>query len=512
MKVLYKNHGREAVWINSVLVGDQIMIADLEFVTRHPDRQSLTVTGPHIYPDLWSFDGAIAAGMQVGYEMEHEQPESTMVPAGAIDGGLPVATIQKHTPGGVDHEQGLHGNWSDGSTDDQTTEQAADQLLAPPKVTPATSGLSWTPVPKGTKPLDKMMVHNVSDMRHLSDTESQQLQADTKRKSIIDVANRVRDNPDVIAFANSLRGQSEVIEGGQSKRNPAATDLYDTGRYPDDPIQGVVDGMIDSWASGSDEEIAMLNNAVAEEFGLVDSSTHGESLSPYWTPIAGGDGSIDPAVGMRAHRAVARAVYENTQEMLAPYPDEFVLFRGLMGENNSRWLDQRMDNWGALTEQRYLEDNPGKGFPGQIYGEVEITGSPIASWTSSYGVAKGDFSRQGMVLSAVIPKQAIFSTALTGHGSLIEDEIIVLDHGSNIATVFPNRQSKRSQATLDFETGGKPMVTSQTTRANKLWTTESFLNHYNNFGVWADADVDPSNDLGDEEWNQLGENIKDGLG
>jgi len=108
MRVVYKNRDREAVWEDAILTGDEIMLDTLAHIWRHPQPQSLTVTGPHLYPDPWSHDGAIAGGMQAGWVLEGDPPESTKLEYGDDDGPN-VELVEKHYPGGQDHDQSNHG-------------------------------------------------------------------------------------------------------------------------------------------------------------------------------------------------------------------------------------------------------------------------------------------------------------------------------------------------------------------------------------------------------------------
>jgi len=93
MRVVYKNRDREAVWEDATLTGDELMLDTLDHIWRHPE--------PH-------HDGAIAGGMQAGWVIEGDPPESTKLEYGDDDGPN-VELVEKHYPGGQDHDQSNHG-------------------------------------------------------------------------------------------------------------------------------------------------------------------------------------------------------------------------------------------------------------------------------------------------------------------------------------------------------------------------------------------------------------------
>jgi len=128
----------------------------------------------------------------------------------------------------------------------------------------------------------------------------------------------------------------------------------------------------------------------------------GSSLSPWqknqWKES--GAGGMVSADEMRMHRRFLRAMYDETQERLRSLgvpADEFVtLYRGVR-------------------------------IPGEWYRDdvAAYEGNAIESWSTSIQVAVS-FAGNQQVLDAAIPANRIISTATTGFGCLVENEVVVL--------------------------------------------------------------------------------------
>jgi len=158
-----------------------------------------------------------------------------------------------------------------------------------------------------------------------------------------------------------------------------------------------VNARIKEWAVTSNDtsvESLIMQEAARREFG--------SSLSPWqknqWKES--GAGGMVSADEMRMHRRFLRAMYDETQERLRSLgvpADGFVtLYRGVR-------------------------------IPGEWYRDdvAAYEGNAIESWSTSIQVAVS-FAGNQQVLDAAIPANRIISTATTGFGCLVENEVVVL--------------------------------------------------------------------------------------
>ena len=202
--------------------------------------------------------------------------------------------------------------------------------------------------------------------------------------------------------------------------------LRDGGQWGEDAnrIMGyvAVDTLQRSWAQSSTGYSSdAMAAAVAEELGM----SMPVSQSPDWSGI-----SVDPSPYHtpegrvhEARKAIARAMYENTQEQLRtlfPDRDSFVLYRGaahgdLVNQVNTSRITgtsesetDQFGNWSqvAMYEREY---------------------KPLSSWTTDPKVAANfSWDETEFVAATVVPRERVFSTAFTGNGAFNESEFVVL--------------------------------------------------------------------------------------
>ncbi len=181
-------------------------------------------------------------------------------------------------------------------------------------------------------------------------------------------------------------------------------------------VEETVSTIVHGWAisSASPHSLAMMH-AVEDEFGMRESGRRpGVDLDR----LAAGAALY--AEHGDAYRAVARAMYENTQEWFARNEiTEVSIHRGMRFEYSKQPSDI---GWGQH----------GKGHEGLH----EFAMNPVSSFTVSHEVAAETFARSNdalehgythsLILSGRIPVARIFATAQTGYGCKSEGEMLVL--------------------------------------------------------------------------------------
>jgi len=188
--------------------------------------------------------------------------------------------------------------------------------------------------------------------------------------------------------------------------------------------------------------------AVKEELGVVADARQSASLlsegfssNPYFEPAG-------PA--HEARKALARAMYDNTQEQLKtlfPNEDSFVVYRGA---NHGGFLNSnRTAIAGTETTQTikpfdWNPDFPWRESDGQSVSVAmyENNYKPLSSWSLNRNIA-ADFALQtsDFVAATVVPRERVFSTAFTGNGAFGESEFVILGGKLNIA--IENRINER---------------------------------------------------------------------
>lgn len=198
----------------------------------------------------------------------------------------------------------------------------------------------------------------------------------------------------------------------------------------------VVDTAIDQWSSSSaDTSVRSLEMqaAVAREFGLDESRVTGrlatalddDNNKTYMENPPGGNLPVKSYIlspdesyaRIEALRVVARAMYENTQEKL----------KGLGVEEVTLWRGSS-----RADAKEYPVPMGGVPLNGKL---VEVRGNAAASWSTSMTVAKifeGERPGMSVLFQAVVPREAIFSTAVSGLGCLTEKEVVVLGVGGKV--------------------------------------------------------------------------------
>lgn len=173
--------------------------------------------------------------------------------------------------------------------------------------------------------------------------------------------------------------------------------------------EGDISNILHSWAMDSNEGRAIhFQKIIAEEFGLPMNNFQRKKYSDEEKADFGiTDKQADN------ERKVARAMYEYTQDKLASGPKYVKVFRGIRANNNNaKWFKATKAAGGSKTVSNYR-------------------GNVIESWSASYYTADGFASSyKGAVLGMMVPREAIFSTALTGLGCLNEFEYVIFGNPS----------------------------------------------------------------------------------
>lgn len=316
-----------------------------------------------------------------------------------------VDGIEKHTPGGHEHDQDKHGDRAGAGAStpvfDGTARRAADDFIDRGENIPAQTGLDYS-----SERLNK-------------------IRGAAKAKIVEDVAARLSRNA---AFRASY---------SDGVRDPERGISTDDERYIAMDAQDTVDRALAQWSTSArdqDPYSLALQLAAAEEFDLPKDSAE---------QMAIGVGSYtmertlnvlrDPHVrapwSSPMLRPMLRAMYEHTQEELKQAGVELVtLFRGIRptshesGSETMPWMQQ-------------MDYDPEKGHRPRR--EQAFLQNPLSSWSSSIHVATEFAGPRGAVLTATFPPERILGTARTGFGSLPEFEWVVMA-GAGTVLVDPS--------------------------------------------------------------------------
>jgi len=348
---------------------------------------------------------------------------------------LPFAPIAKHTPGGVDHDQSKHGNrGAVGST------QSSPALSS-------NSGKYRIPVNEEWRydwsPLQSVAGSKASIYeRHItSGRMTEENKRAIKDLNVYGIKERIKNDPDVIDYSEALGEWNREWFSGKHRDaypyGPSNPSRY-SGTSEDVGVENFVDSALKSWADWGHRESDAIQHAIEDEFGVhqkgAPSRFSDEDLEMLYT--AGR--RVSAEVGKSAWQAFIRGTYEETQDYLEHAPDHIILFRGLRGLKHSREMNHSLQRWSFFHETMDA-DTP-------IYTDAVLAGRPVSSWSASYQTAE-DFvpvspRDSGLILTAVVPKRAIISTAGSGFGAASEDEIVVIDTGHNVVTVAPATQPR----------------------------------------------------------------------
>lgn len=293
--------------------------------------------------------------------------------------------VEKHTPGGHEHDQDKHGD------------RGGTSSASVPTVDRAASEAAHDFIQRG----DKRIVAQ-SGMIY-GDKELDALRGQAKAKIVADVGAR--------------------LEADESFRvTDAQRDMFGSAVMAND----VVDRALRQWSSAaadSEPKSLAMQLAAAEEFDVPQESRLGmthlagtvgtaAARALYEEPTGGGPWSRSVL------RPLLRSMYEHTQdELKAAGVERVTLYRGF-SISGSTLFDK-------LPE--FVKDG----------GVGPYTQNPISSWSADKGIATGfasgywvvtDGKRYGTgrILTATFPRERILSTARTGLGSLPEYEYTIL--------------------------------------------------------------------------------------
>ena len=211
-------------------------------------------------------------------------------------------------------------------------------------------------------------------------------------------------------------------------RYPTTT-LREDGEWQDGAVEVLgyqaVDRIMKDWAGTTQGPPAeAFARAAMEELG-VDVSTPQSRYVVYELPAYYKmEGRLHDA-----RKAIARAMYENTQAQLADlFPDSeyFVLYRGASHSDVVNRADETGDKSTMI---------PGGGSTAMHAIEYK----PLSSWTSRERMANrfAESDLGEVVAGAVVPRARIFSTAFSGNGAFLESEMVVIGGPLNVAVTIP---------------------------------------------------------------------------
>jgi hypothetical protein len=253
---------------------------------------------------------------------------------------------------------------------------------------------------------------------------------EAKRQVVKDLSERLKDNPDFVAWAE--RTDDPYFGHGET------------------PLERGVDRLVIQWTTTSRQEIGpvAMQLAAQEEFGLTGAATahlpkntveaakhflHGTSeayptielaeaarAAPkqefgFLSLLSGPSPAPDPGVGP-AYRAFLRAQYENTQEFLARSgaPDVITLWRGSRHESIA---ELGVDGVGKVSRTR-------------------VHFQPISSTAGNPNIASGYVTNPptgdardleyGVLTAIRVPRASVLATPRTGVGCLEEAEFVLL--------------------------------------------------------------------------------------
>jgi hypothetical protein len=193
-------------------------------------------------------------------------------------------------------------------------------------------------------------------------------------------------------------------------------------------VRVATESMVDAWAAASNYKMSKLSQfAAAAEFGLDQAASQLRDVGA--TPQE-----------LSLARKIVRAQYEATQEQLdRMYPGQthVALFRG--GDGTERYLN--------AEELEAL--GPSSGTEAVPYVASTLRMRPLASFTAAPRVTATFFSNTNETLfAAAVPKERIFSTAVTGFGAANEYEMVVLGgpiHGLATTNLSPLPRTARNR-------------------------------------------------------------------
>jgi len=268
-------------------------------------------------------------------------------------------------------------------------------------------------VPLASDEFKEKLKHNSVFLEHQTIKASPEVTVAMKHAIAVDCGKGIDDrvSPErVKAFSEFVRKR-----GARSYSNLK-------GRLTDGEVAAAE--LVTTWAHSSDGSSDLswaLQHAAEEMFGLKDPYRTTRASTPYATKGKEILEEYGDVIG-----AFMEHTYEQTQAMLADAGIKHVtLYRGITmstAQKNRLNLDTvAIKSFsGSTTIRRSGRD-----------GE-DVSMQPLSSFSTSPGTA-AEFGE--VMIAAVVPAEAIFSSAFTGTGCLNESELVVLSHKMN-ATVL----------------------------------------------------------------------------
>jgi hypothetical protein len=203
--------------------------------------------------------------------------------------------------------------------------------------------------------------------------------------------------------------------------------------YHEDAVYQRVNRQVRQWADNSGDNDATslsVQHAVAEEFGL--HKQWNENVKRL-TQAAQELEKTHYATHGASQRAIARTMYENTQEQLQKEGISSVtLYRGV------KFIGGGAPKWTQYGRRRNIALQPISSFTPSVEIALRFSGTSSSSYSAH-------------IIAMEVPRERIFSTARTGNGCLNEYEYVVL------GGVSPGRNLKVGEQS-DHLWSGKPTL------------------------------------------------------
>lgn len=232
----------------------------------------------------------------------------------------------------------------------------------------------------------------------------------------------------LVVSAVASKMKSSVVEDSQWESLQEELSTWSRGQG-DDAIERVASAFVDSWAgssgNGSKPSVA-VQLAARDVLGLEGDALAGSDTQS----LQSGRQFYErhkPAI-----QAYVRAMYDHTQKTLSDRGiSHLTLYRGMLFTVDHM---DAVDNpqLGNVAEQAFdLAKHPANSPSGGVVLDANLQANPLSSYSWSYESAREFAAGSGkqsvqVVTAATVPREDIFSLAVTGVGCLVENEAVVL--------------------------------------------------------------------------------------
>lgn len=235
-----------------------------------------------------------------------------------------------------------------------------------------------------------------------------------KVRNMTEISGRMKGIPEekVAAFSKEFLGKRADDYANYSPHEKAAAQLQD--------LWATTSADTDKWAQA-------VQQLAAEKFGLKDTFdpmpttvTHGVAQGDY-QPIRPNASAVEFKRStqdvVERHKDVIngflQATYDNTQERLkAAGVESMMLYRGMGGEELDIGEEPRNEKGTAYVEKQVMKLQPLSSFS--------------TSFADAWDFASSNSQKNAVVMAVHVPREKIFSTALSGPGCANEHEVVLL--------------------------------------------------------------------------------------